>query len=132
MISFKVPVPPVAKARPRVTIRGGFARAYTPKKTAQFEQIVADCCPVVEPITTPCHLSVTFDLPIPKSWPKAKQRAAESGELKPISRPDIDNYLKAVLDALNGVAYADDSQVISVTAIKAYSTDPSIHIVIDG
>ena len=132
MIKFTVPVPPVAKARPRVTMRGGFARAYTPKKTAQFEHIVADCCPLHQPISTPCHLSVTFHLPIPKSWSKAKQKAAQDGELLPVTRPDIDNYIKAVMDALNGVAYEDDSQVVTLTAAKLYSADPRVEIQIDA
>jgi len=132
LIKFTVPVPPVAKARPRVTVRGGFARAYTPKKTAQFEQIVADCCPMHPPINTPCHLSITFHLPIPKSWSKAKQKAAQDGELAPVTRPDIDNYIKSVMDALNGVAYEDDSQVVTLTAAKLYSVDPRVEIQIDG
>jgi len=132
MISFTVPVPPVAKARPRVTMRGGFARAYTPKKTTDFERIVADCCPATKPLTTPCHLSIKFKLPIPKSWSKAKQRAAEAGEIMPVSRPDIDNYVKAVMDSLNGIAYADDSQIVSLSALKVYSVEPGIDIIIEG
>jgi len=132
MISFTVPVPPVAKARPRVTMRGGFARAYTPKKTTNFERIVADCCPVKDPIPTPCHISIKFCLPIPKSWSKAKQRAAATGELMPTSRPDIDNYVKAIMDSLNGIAYEDDSQIVSLNALKVYATEPGIDIAIEG
>lgn len=130
MLSFKVPVPPVAKARPRVTMRGGYARAYTPKKSADFEKLVASLCPATEPMTGPLHLSIKFMLPIPKSWSKAKQRAAESGEIMPTSRPDIDNYVKAIMDSLNGIAYADDSQIVSLNAQKVYSAEPGIDIIV--
>lgn len=34
-------------------------------------------------------------------------------------RGDLDNYIKTVLDALNGVAWRDDSQVVKITGIKA-------------
>lgn len=46
------------------------------------------------------------------------------------SRPDIDNYIKFVMDCLNGIIYKDDSQVVHVEATKIYSTDPQTIIII--
>jgi Holliday junction resolvase RusA-like endonuclease len=44
------------------------------------------------------------------------------------SRPDLDNLIKTVLDALNGIAYTDDKQIVRLGATKAYGTDPKILI----
>lgn len=56
----------------------------------------------------------------------------EAGTVRPSRKPDVDNVLKAVLDALNGVAYKDDSRVVHVAASKFYSNDPKIVIRIKG
>jgi Holliday junction resolvase RusA-like endonuclease len=52
----------------------------------------------------------------------------KDGEIYPQVKPDLDNVMKAVLDALNGVVYADDSQVINLVATKRYSTDPRVEV----
>lgn len=51
-------------------------------------------------------------------------KVKDSSPKYPIGRPDIDNYIKFVLDALNGVFYKDDSQVVHIESIKEYSTEP--------
>lgn len=57
----------------------------------------------------------------------------ESGRIRPIIKPDTDNIIKAVLDALNGLAYEDDSEVVSVTAKKYYSAEPRVEVALsDG
>lgn len=73
----------------------------------------------------PVTVAVVFMLPKPKSQPRWK--------LWPTTKPDIDKLLRAVLDALTGVLYKDDSQVVSVTASKGYAIDcpaqADIHVV---
>jgi Holliday junction resolvase RusA-like endonuclease len=54
----------------------------------------------------------------------------QNGAIKHIKKPDTDNLLKAVLDGLNGIAWADDSQVIRVSASKEYSTEPYVYLYI--
>ena len=56
--------------------------------------------------------AITFWVPMPKSWPLYK-RDAMNGQPK-VSTPDIDNYLKALLDAI----FADDAEVWHIGAIK--------------
>ena len=51
---------------------------------------------------------------------KAKRLMAQRGILRPVVKPDIDNVAKAILDALNGVAFADDRQIVQVTCEKWY------------
>jgi len=116
-----IPGPIVAKARPRVTSRGGKPRAYTPKKSADFEKVVADSCPLETPIEGAIDLRVNMYLLVPQSWSKTKTTEAAMGHIKPTSRPDIDNYLKAIMDGLNGVAYLDDSQIVRVSMTKEYA-----------
>ena len=118
---------PVAKARPRVTMVGGKARAYTPKKSADWEREIQRQvdCPLTE---GPIMLTVVCRVPIPQSWSGKRKADAEAGLIWPTSRPDVDNYAKAVMDALNGIAYNDDSQVVCLTSRKQYAAVPGVLI----
>ena len=133
MINIIVPGEPVGKGRPRF----GRGRTYTPEKTANAEAVVREYARAAYPekkhlISGPVCLTVIFFMTIPKSWSKKKQHQADIGEVRPTSTPDIDNLLKLVGDALNGVVYLDDKQIIEVRADKLYShnprTDVSVHI----
>lgn len=122
---FIIPGKAVPKARPRVTKKGF---TYTPKTTKDFEKLVRDSY-IAEfggnslfPPQMPLAMVVEFQFQPPKSWSRQKKKKAIDKEIYPISRPDVDNLLKGVQDALNGVAYPDDSQIIAITARKTYST----------
>ena len=116
-----IDTPPVAKARPRVTMRGGKPRAYTPKKSADYEAAVAAACDAEAPLEGALRMHVNLYLPIPASWSKQKTIDAACGKILPTSRPDLDNYCKAIMDGLNGVAYEDDSQVVDLRVVKQYA-----------
>ena len=123
---------PVGKGRPRATSRGGFVRMYTDAKTLGFESAVADEARIAmrewQPFDTPMQLQLSTYYPIPKSWSKKKRQMAMDGEIHPQVKPDLDNVMKAVLDAMNGVVYVDDSQVINMVATKRYSSDPRVEV----
>lgn len=74
-------------------------------------------------IPSDCYVGITVDayFPIPKSYTKGKRLACQHNINRPAKKPDIDNTLKVVLDALNGVAYEDDKQVVEVICRKWYS-----------
>ena len=55
-----------------------------------------------------------------------------AGDIRPTKKPDFDNVTKAVCDALNGVAYDDDSQIVDAMARKFYSEQPRIEVIIKG
>ena len=78
--------------------------------------------------TTPCEnlvcVSLEFMIKIPKSWSKKKRLEGENTYCN--NNSDIDNYIKAILDSLNGVYFIDDRQVVEVFAIKKYSNEPRI------
>jgi Holliday junction resolvase RusA-like endonuclease len=82
-----------------------------------------------DPITVPCKLHVLAQFEIPKSWPKKRREAATRGEVYP-GKPDIDNIVKIVADALNGVCFEDDAQVIEVVARKKYG-DPVVLVTVE-
>lgn len=100
----------LGKPRPRVTRHG----AYTPRKFADYEERIAAEFrkQLSKPLEGAVSLKVTVQRRLPKSRPK--KTASEPDTF----RPDLDNVLKLVMDALNGVAYLDDNQVTLIQAEK--------------
>lgn len=122
---------PIPKARPRLTRQG---LAYTPKPTRDYErtirreaiQVMRGGCPTVEPV----ELSVQAFFPVPSSWSKKRKAMALAGEIQHTVKPDGSNVLKSIEDALNGVVYADDSQIIKSTISKHYSDVPRVQVTV--
>lgn len=129
--TLEVPGTPVAKGRPRVAVVAGTARAYTPAKTRRYEQqlfaLAAGRGIGLAPPTTTLYVTVKVFLPAPKSLQAAVRHAIEAGdETHPVlTQPDLDNYIKAALDALNGVAWRDQ-QISGLFATKHYSARPRL------
>ena len=123
-IVFTVAGTPVGKGRPRTRVVGGkFAQVYTDTKTRNAEESFlaqALWCKPVEPLTKPLRVEMTFTQTPAESKSKKFKAAALAGEEKPTKKPDIDNLVKLVLDALNGVFFADDKQVVELEAVKKY------------
>lgn len=112
---------PVPKGRPRVTRHG----TYTPKSTQIFESAIRTawlkCGEKPFEDGEALEVMVNAYFPIPSGTPKSKRGKLH---LTPyLKRGDIDNIIKAVLDALNGYAYKDDSAVYSVYGRKIYTDD---------
>jgi len=122
IISHQFDINPVPAARPRVSRWS----TYYPKKYTQFKKDMEALTGELD--TTPCEnlvcVSLQFMIKIPKSWSKKKRLAGENTYCN--NNSDIDNYIKAILDSLNGVYFIDDRQVVEVFAIKKYSNEPRI------
>lgn len=122
--SFIIDAVPVAKGRPKFAKRGKFVSTYTPKKTVDYESIVKqsahDAMGYQDPLETPIRLLVTFVMPIPASYSKKAKEACLNGSTSHTKTPDIDNLLKSLTDAMNGIVYVDDSQITSIQAMKTY------------
>ncbi|MDR1952388.1 MAG: RusA family crossover junction endodeoxyribonuclease [Elusimicrobiota bacterium] len=131
LISFTVYGEPVAKGRPRFSTRGGFGRTYTPAKTAQAEKNFLAQAIKFKP-ETPIETAVNIKMRIfrqpPKSLSKKKLQEIENCEHFPTTRPDLDNYMKLIFDAMNGVFWRDDSQITALYAGKFYDKTPRIEI----
>ncbi|HRT83947.1 MAG TPA: RusA family crossover junction endodeoxyribonuclease [Bacteroidales bacterium] len=118
MFECTIPLSAVAKGRARVFRTKTGVRAFTPKKTANFEFMVrfflsqkADYELLDNPIDVPVRLVCDFQLTRPK-----KPRHPY-----PAVRPDLDNYIKAILDAMNGIILKDDALVCQIVAKKSYA-----------
>lgn len=120
---------PRGKGRPRFSRVSG--RAYTDGKTASYEAALKYAGgeamrgrPLLE---GPLEIQITAYKEIAASWPKKKKQAAENDVIRPTSKPDGDNLAKMV-DGLNMVVWADDSQITDWTIRKRYSTQPRLEI----
>lgn len=67
------------------------------------------------------ELSVNYYRPYPQSFSLKKKRAALAGHVRPITRPDLDNYTKVLCDALNDIVYKDDAQIVDMNLSKRYA-----------
>ena len=128
MIRFIIPGEPVSKGRPRVTKWV----TYTPDKTVNYDNLVKfsfiEQCKKKEKIEGPISMHITFFFKIPKRTSKKNIALMEEGKILPTKRPDIDNCIKSITDALNEFAYDDDSQIVSITAKKFYSAEPRAEV----
>lgn len=129
---------PVGKQRPRVSMANGVVRTYTPKKTTTYENLIAHeyTCrykhrqfEMNEPIAA--YVIAYFGL---NKGDYGKKGLNKSGKRKlsvgfATTHIDIDNVLKSVFDALNGICYYDDKQIVQVIGVKRYTQDtPRVEI----
>ena len=107
------------KGRPRF-YRG---HAVTPKATRDYEKRVVNCYIAQDGTLydTPVRVNIVAYKKIPKSYTKKRIKAIQEGIEQPTSKPDLDNICKIILDALNGVAYKDDTQVVRLAISKKYT-----------
>ena len=121
MIKFTILGEAVGKQRPRVTRYG----AYTPAKTVKWEQSVAMQALPHKPrelFDCALHVELIFIITRPKSAPKKR--------LYPETKPDLDNLTKAILDALEGIIYTNDSRIVRKNLEKVYGSPPRVEICI--
>lgn len=97
--------------RPRFTKTG---RTYMPEKYAAHKETIASAYRTAGGAALDGPVSVAIDVArrLPKSRPKRVEEEPDT------FKPDVDNVAKSVLDALNGVAYADDKQVVDLRVTK--------------
>lgn len=105
---------------------------YTPSETSEAETRIREhalahigsAAPVQDPVDV--VVTVYRRRGMPSS--KIGQARAERGEVVPATKPDGDNYLKLACDALNGIVWRDDGQVVDKTVRKRFSADPRLEI----
>jgi Holliday junction resolvase RusA-like endonuclease len=134
VIALTIPGEPCGKGRPKFCKVGKFARAYTPPGTRVAESNIVAVFqtryPDFTPLDGPMAMSVIAYMSVPASA-SAKARVAMLAQRTwPTKKPDADNILKLVADALNGLAYVDDKQIVTAKFHKVYSDRPRLEIYI--
>jgi Holliday junction resolvase RusA-like endonuclease len=133
-IHFQVEGDPKGKGRPRFSRVGSFTKVYTDKQTLGYEAKIAhfakQAMGTSEPLKTPVSVFLYVRLPIPQSYPKKRREACLNGSELPCKKPDIDNIAKTYLDAMNGVIFVDDTQVIDLHVKKLYSAVAGVDVMV--
>lgn len=131
---FDVPGKPQGKARARTVYNKHLkhATSYTPEKTVLYENLIKSCYPDNGDRWfngEALHVCIAAYFDIPKSTTKKERERMLNNEVLPTKKPDADNIAKCVCDALNGIAYKDDVQVVNLSVCKKY-TDGSPRVTV--
>ena len=128
---FYVPGEPQGKGRPRFVRRTG--HTYTPDKTTNYESWVRTR--FIQAAkgdrffdVAPLGIRISINYAIPKSVSNTRRHRMLTGEEKPTKKPDADNVLKIILDALNRIAYRDDAQFVYAEAVKRYREEAGVEV----
>jgi len=131
MIDMFLEVTPTAKARPRLG-KGG--AVYTPEKTKMAERelrilLICELNRSKQKITDkPVCVKLRFNYIFPRKLSAHDRLLADLDMLYKVTRPDIDNLAKLVCDAMNGLIYYDDNQIVKLVAEKVYSQREGIEL----
>lgn len=133
-VAFVVPGEPRGKGRPRASHYGGFFRLHTDAKTLAYERMVAAYAKVAmataPPLQGPLAVYMLFRYSVPKSFTKTRRRAVLAGLDAYLGRFDVDNLAKSVGDALHGIVYEDDAQIVRLTVLKRPDANPGVDIMV--
>lgn len=137
VICFEIKGEPFYKGRHRARIvypKDGkpFIHMYPDPVTAKYEAAIAQIgrhfMAARPPVEGPLALIVHAFRKVPESWSGRQHARAYACAIVPTSRPDGDNYLKVVQDALNKIVWNDDAQIVDARVIKRYSDDPALRV----
>ena len=121
------------KARPRVNTYT--CKAYTPENTKDYEMLIKQYFKIKYPRYVPLEnrvsVKIVAQFKIPKTTTKKDRALIEEGKLSPTKKPDIDNIVKIILDALNKMAIKDDNQITKIEVEKTYGEVEKIIVKIE-
>lgn len=132
-VNFTIYGEPKGKGRPRFNTKTG--HAITPKDTVNYETLVHmeylnQCGNAKFPDDAMLDMRIKAYYSIPKSKSKKQQNLMREGIARPIKKPDMDNCIKIIADALNKIAYRDDTQIVDCQVRKFYSDNPRVEVLI--
>ena len=134
-VVFSIPSEPTGKGRPRFSTFNGHVRAVTPQQTVLYENLVKtmyaiQCCGYRFGDDERLEMRIAAYYAIPKSASKKKRADMIAGIIRPCKKPDMDNVIKIIADALNEIAYKDDAQIVDTVVSKFYAEEPHVDVVI--
>lgn len=126
----------VGKSRPKFSTVHGFAQAIKPKDDVIYENLVKlsfqqSKSGDYDLFDKPIKMKIEAFFDIPKTFSKKRTIEAAEGRISPQKKPDVDNIAKIICDALNKVAYKDDTQIVELTIIKKYAVEPKVKITLE-
>jgi len=134
-IELTVPGEPQGKLRAKAVRIGKHVSTYTPGKTVKFETYIRELFAVkysdFVPLEGALMLKFIAWVSIPMSTSKKKKILMQEGVIRPTKKPDVDNIEKLILDALQSLAFKNDSQFVSVLSFKYFSERPRLEIKIE-
>ena len=121
------------KARPRVNTYT--CKAYTPTNTKDYELLVKQYFKIKYPRFVPLEnrlaVKIIATFKVPKTTTKKDREQIEKGLISPTKNPDIDNIVKIILDALNQMAFKDDTQITKLEVEKVYGEEKKVYVAIE-
>lgn len=134
-------VTPKPLPRARLTARKGYVASYYTRDTQDifddYENAILTALneqgltssQVIDKISNTCQfitLDVVFYMPIPSSW--SKKRKSEANRHPHVSKPDLDNLVKLILDRAEGILFDNDNKIAEINARKVYDHEPQIYM----
>ena len=136
-LHIEIPGEPIGQGRPRFSTVCGHAVAYDAPKSRNYKAYVKLIAQQEAKrqewkiLELPVSLRIKAFFSVPKSKSKKFKAEAMEGRELPTKKPDTDNIVKAIQDALNGIAYKDDAYVCYLRVLKRYSDNPRVEIDVD-
>ncbi|MBR2507211.1 MAG: RusA family crossover junction endodeoxyribonuclease [Bacilli bacterium] len=135
-MKFEVVGSPVGKKRPKFSTIHGYAQAVKAKEDVIYENLVKVSFQQAKTVdydlfNKPIKMKITAFFAVLKSFSKKKIEQALQGKIFPVTKPDVDNIAKIICDALNDVAYKDDTQIVELTIVKKYAMEPKVEITLE-
>ena len=140
MAFFVIHGKPQGKARARTFYNQklGRVQSMTPENTVLYENLVKQSfLQQADPDARwfskePLAMYITAFYQMPKSMTKADRKLVGCGKMFPTKKPDADNIAKVICDALNGVAYGDDTQIVKLVVSKLYKEgEPLVQVCLE-
>jgi Holliday junction resolvase RusA-like endonuclease len=133
--TFTIPGKPTGKGRARVVKNRytGQPMSYTPSETVNYENLIKEIYVYQskgKKLDGAIQQIVTAYYPIPKGTSKKKRELMLTGKIRPVVRPDYDNVEKVFSDALESIAFDNDSQIVSASFEKYYGENPRTVVVL--
>ena len=136
MIKYSVPGEPRGKGRPKFARRGNFVKTYTDAKTASYEdqirfyalQAMGDH----KAIEGAVQVTISICLSVPRSYSKRRTEDCLNGSERPLKKPDWDNVAKSICDAMNGIVYVDDTQIVEAHVTKQYAQQSQVIVLVQA
>jgi len=125
---FAIPGAAQGKGRPRVFNGRGITPAKTRSHEGYVRALAAQAMGSQPPHAGPVDVSVVIVKAVPDGWPRWKQDAARTDCILPTGKPDPDNVAKLVCDALNGIAYLDDAQIVAMAIARRWGARDETYV----